>query len=992
VSGPSPPGPSARRPTVAPPGAASGPAPFAGIPSWAALRRWLAAPDGAAVAVLVGLPLVVFVVPAALGYPALSGDNLIQNFPLRALSGAQLRSGHLPLWNPYIWSGSPLLGGMNAGALYPGTFLFVVLPAMAAWVANLLLAYWAGGLGAYALGRQLGLRPLAALLAALTYGFGGAMAGQMVHLPIVQGMSLVPLLVLALLRLAWSALGTGPGWARPTTLGSTVLLAVVLGLILLSGEPRGMAEAEVVGLVVTLWLALRPYAGATVGVGRRARFFVHAAVAVAWAALLGAVQLLPGWSFITASQRASESYAYFAAGSLHPSWSVLLLMPDVFGGDGVLHQPTWFLSYNLPEVTGYVGLLPLVAFVALLVRSVGRRRDPSAAEWAMWLFLAVLGLLMAFGGFTPVGRLFWHLPFFGKLRLQSRNLGILDFALAMLLGFWLDRVLGAAARAERSWGRWVDASPALAAACLCAVGLAAPAALERAFGADAVGASLGRYLTPWFTAQLVLAAGVVTAVALAGARSSKVALAEARAPGAPSAGGGAPGAATGRRALPLPVVGRLLGVLVVADLSLFWLSSSTGLTPGRNVTAEPTRAAATAVLGSSGRFAIYDSTASRIETLSAIGQPDLNAFTTVPSVQGYGSLTYLPYQTPTGTRTLDSLDPCALAKGVFDPLRLATLVTLPQFLAPEALPPAVARASQAPTVDGVPADLVATACPGAPRPGRPSARTFYFGQVLDVADVSVVTGGATAGATAGAQVPALGTGHQVRQGTPVTVDLVSPRGAVASVPEQVVKVGPGRWSVHLGRAHRAAGIVVHALGLQVSDRTSVATASGDRFVMVGQLQDALGVTSAWRFGGFWDAYARFTATSVRPPVWVARSPRGARATRVASAPDGTEVDRVVVPAGGTLVRSEAFQPGWRAKAVPARGGPARALDVTADGLVQSVHLPPGTWTVTFTYRAPRLTEGLAASAAGLVGLVVAGVLIGRRRLARRPRRLGSPLH
>jgi len=33
--------------------------------------------DRAAVALLVGIPLVVFVVPALLGYPAITGDNLI---------------------------------------------------------------------------------------------------------------------------------------------------------------------------------------------------------------------------------------------------------------------------------------------------------------------------------------------------------------------------------------------------------------------------------------------------------------------------------------------------------------------------------------------------------------------------------------------------------------------------------------------------------------------------------------------------------------------------------------------------------------------------------------------------------------------------------------------------------------------------------------------------------------------------------------------------
>ena len=72
--------------------------------------------------------------------------------------------GHLPLWNPYIWSGSPLLGGMNAGSFFPLTFLFVVLPPVGAWVLNMTAVYWVAGLGTYWLLRQYGIRPLAGFL------------------------------------------------------------------------------------------------------------------------------------------------------------------------------------------------------------------------------------------------------------------------------------------------------------------------------------------------------------------------------------------------------------------------------------------------------------------------------------------------------------------------------------------------------------------------------------------------------------------------------------------------------------------------------------------------------------------------------------------------------------------------------------------------------------------------------------------------------------
>ena len=85
-----------------------------------------------------------------------------------------------------------------------------------------------------------------------------------------------------------------------------------------------------------------------------------------------------------------------------------------------------------------------------------------------------------------------------------------------------------------------------------------------------------------------------------------------------------------------------------------------------------------------------------------------------------------------------------------------------------------------------------------------------------------------------------------------------------------------------------------------------------------------------------------------------------------------------------LVRSESNLPGWRATATPTAGGASRPLPIRAVGLIQGVRLPAGSWTVTFTYRAPGVDLGLAGSAVGIGAvLVVVGVRAARRRRVRR---------
>jgi hypothetical protein len=152
-------------------------------------------------------------------------------------------------------------------------------------------------------------------------------------------------------------------------------------------------------------------------------------------ACLGAVQWMPGLAAVGASQRGAGSVAFFNSGSLPHRWLLLMLVPDLMGGSGSFGQPAFFANYNLAEVTGYVGILPLVAAAVLLGRI---RLRPRLPEWAVWHLMALVGVVLALGGNTPFGSLLVHLPLFGGQRLQSRNILVADLALAVLFAYWAD--------------------------------------------------------------------------------------------------------------------------------------------------------------------------------------------------------------------------------------------------------------------------------------------------------------------------------------------------------------------------------------------------------------------------------------------------------------------------------------------------------------------------------------------------------------------------
>ena len=76
------------------------------------------------------LPLVVlfFHRLALQGYILARGDVYLYFYPYWEAAATALREGRLPLWNPYLFMGAPLLANSQAGFFYPPTVLTNVAP------------------------------------------------------------------------------------------------------------------------------------------------------------------------------------------------------------------------------------------------------------------------------------------------------------------------------------------------------------------------------------------------------------------------------------------------------------------------------------------------------------------------------------------------------------------------------------------------------------------------------------------------------------------------------------------------------------------------------------------------------------------------------------------------------------------------------------------------------------------------------------------------
>jgi hypothetical protein len=948
--------------TIGPDGGRSGPGP------WRHLTGWVRTHPGMAVALCV--PVVVFGLPQLFGGTYLTGDNLIQNLPMRALVGTDLAHGIWPLWNPYLFSGTPLLGGFNAGAAYPVTWLTAVFPLFTAWTLTLIVTYDLALAGMYLFLRHQPLSVTAATFGAVTFTFAGYMTGQLVHVDLIEGAAWLPWILTSVHALTGGGRRPHPAAeraARRRTRRWAMVLAVSLGMSLLSGNAEGMIDGAV---LVTVYLVGRLV---TTGLLRRdqRRLLATSATGLVCGMVagvaLGAAQWLPGLVFLSQSQRAVTTYSYFTSESLSGRSLVLLASPFAMGTNQ--NVPNIYVgTYNFPEVTSYMGILAMIAACSLFLKR--WRSRPGARHWWIWYVILVIGVLSALGNDTPFGHLMYAIPGIRNERLLNRNILLIDFSLAVLLGWWVHVLL--ADREDRPpvrttlRSRWSQSRSEVITICIPVAVMAGVCTLIWADGSE-----LERLLAIQFPIDAfhrVRVAILVTAQLAVAGWATWTVLVERR--------------FTARR------LSGLLAAVLVTDLVLFNvfvvqppISEATAQVAG------PSSAALSSLTGD-GRFIIYDPDELYDGELLALGQTDLNIYGRLPSAQGYTALTNDNYYQATGTHYQEDLDPETLAGPTWDSLNVTTLVSLPgYFVTP--LPPAPGSRAPAPTVV-FPGDVSTERLTPDPVPDRiPLApgtpRRWYFGGVLTVRSWSV---------------PVLsGSSSSLRVG------LVGPTGGLQWLPAaDATTVEHGQATtvrVTVPSPVRAGGIVVEAAPSSpaVLGTPDAATVEAGDVALDGRMQ--FGVTAPhWTFTGMLGSFGVFHNDD--PQGWArirgvggGAAPRGSSVTAVATGQGGSSRISVHTTGPAVLVRSESWSPGWtstvQAATTPgahAGVGPATAVAVEQDGVLQQVAVPgAGDYLVTFTYAPTSATAGLVVSGVTAVVLALAATaeLVAARRRRRRAR-------
>jgi len=315
----------------------------------------------------------------------------------RAFTAASIQAGHLPLWNPYTYSGEPFLGNFLSAELYPPSLLFVFLPLTLAVNLSFLLHLLLMGWGAWFWLTRRGYGSLAAVLAGLALALSGPVFLRLYsgHLAYLCTMAWAPWLFAAL-EMAWRKPGRRP-----------VLFAMAcVCLQILAGGPQYVFYCAIAaGLHALVTMVQEPAV--------RRRVMPILVGVYLGGAMLAAAQLLPGWAATVESVRQGKlEWTLVSTFSLPMQNLFLLIVPDFFGSlTSHLYWGEGFLWETCPFIGAISVLLAGLAFF-----DAEHRRQIRGD-----IFVALLLFVLALGMHTPL--LHWlynYVPGFDKFRALAR--------------------------------------------------------------------------------------------------------------------------------------------------------------------------------------------------------------------------------------------------------------------------------------------------------------------------------------------------------------------------------------------------------------------------------------------------------------------------------------------------------------------------------------------------------------------------------------------
>lgn len=399
------------------------------------------------------------------------GTPLLQFVPWRIWAWETLQQGNLPLWNPLLGMGAPLIANYQSALFYPPNWLYFLAAAIGGvsalvWIQSLIIVLHLilAAIGMAGFARWLGIDELGQTISGLAFGLSGYLVTRAGFLSVNAASAWLP----------WVMLGVGRlyeqrqyPWRKK--LRAVLFLGLAFGIQLLAGHAQTAWYTLLFAAAWGIYLAAagikwRGAAQENQGVahsqyGNRLNSLnsvKNIKELTSWALLLGlslafavglaAVQLFPTAEYLLQSQRSSAvGYEFAMTYSFWP-WRLLsFLAPSLFGDP--LVGDYWGYA-NFWEDAVYIGLIPFLCALRVIFGFIRRKKfegsslkQPLRGLIGFFLGATIIAVFLALGSNTPIFPwLYRHIPTFDMFQAPTRYSIVAEFSLAVLAGIGVSRL------------------------------------------------------------------------------------------------------------------------------------------------------------------------------------------------------------------------------------------------------------------------------------------------------------------------------------------------------------------------------------------------------------------------------------------------------------------------------------------------------------------------------------------------------------------------
>lgn len=307
----------------------------------------------------------------------------------------ELRHFRLPLWNPFVMSGYPMIGDMESQTFYPINWLFLVLsffsPLSFRLVEiQLIFHFFLGGYFMFLLARDMTGKTIPSLMAGLLFMSSGSMVAHTQHLAIINSMAWYPLIFLtarrALLRgsLSWS-----------------IVSGLLYGVQLLAGHWQHSMYMGLILFFYYVWHALFGPERKKIWPRWMLQLLLISGIGIG----LALVQILPSVELGFQSVRNRLTYWDMVSGN-PPSYLWTLFLPNYFGG---INGAPLKAGYDLSLVYVFITVPGFLLAILGLAETIRKRN---------FFYVATLAflILFSFGLHGPFGDVLFAIPGLNRFR------------------------------------------------------------------------------------------------------------------------------------------------------------------------------------------------------------------------------------------------------------------------------------------------------------------------------------------------------------------------------------------------------------------------------------------------------------------------------------------------------------------------------------------------------------------------------------------------